>query len=558
MNSSWRITIILSIGLAIPSFLQAEDSKTSVHSLNYVAPKTVSGIDPENLTDAQKQVSENYMHEGLAQRTYQELCKENQDACDGSSATVFGDTGDQIVGALSKAYAMVLGVSDGKIEIGPGKAEAKEGAAEGSTAPSDSTANKDITNNKGAGKETGDTREVNDYCKYIATAGEAVGTVMQTTGQSNIDKAPAEGDSAQKQLLFKAARSHETRADTSKIQTYAWGGTAGCYAGMIAYSGFTAGGGPAAWNTTKSVGLKLAASTFLTGFFAKLTGEHQAYAKKVKEIANQMPGKGDCNPVTDVDCYCTQPETKYDPSYCATGLHKQELNTGDVRVTCLDANMQSDPECNCLKTNNCGSKQFITDLSKLGLGNNFVASSGKTMKNLTEGRLLSADLAQAMIDGNAAQANKKKLEELSKSIPPVSLTAEQRKEADAMQNYGIPANIASRLAAMPVTPQVKAAEEKLKKLATGSATNKTASEKAGNILYFGGEGKKAATKKDSTNPFAQFGKKNEKKKAAGEVLQFGDKAQAEAQISKADGKSLFDIISRRYLVSGMKKLNGEE
>ena len=50
----------------------------------------------------------------------------------------------------------------------------------------------------------------------------------------------------------------------------------------------------------------------------------------------------------------------------------------------------------------------------------------------------------------------------------------------------------------------------------------------------------------------------EKKKAAGEVLQFGDKAQAEAQISKADGKSLFDIISRRYLVSGMKKLNGEE
>lgn len=531
----------------------AEDS--SVHSLNYVPTKTVSGVDPENLTDAQKQSAENYLHQGLSQRKMAELCQGNEDACQGNPATVFGDTGDQIVSALSKAYAMVLGVSDGKIEIGTKQAETP--VANGKPANPPVAGTDDPKPPKKPSSE--DSREVNDYCKYIAAAGEAVGTVLQTTSQSTIDKTPAEGDSAQKQLLYKASRSHEARVDTAKIQTYSWGGTATCYAGMIAYSGFTAGGGPAAWNTTKSVGLKLGASTFLAGFFAKLSGEHEAYAKKVKEIADQMPGAGDCNPITDVNCYCAQPETKYDPQFCATGLNKQELNTGDVRVTCLDANMQSDPECNCLDTKTCGSKQFITDLSKLGLGNNFVGTSGKTMKNLTEGRILSADLAQAMLDGNAAMANKNKLRELSKSIPPVQLTAEQKKEADLMEKYGLPSNIASRLAAMPVTPQVKAAGEKLKSLSGERTGSTNQAERKSNVLYFGGDAKKAtATKKDNFNPFAHLSKKDQKQKAAGEVLQFGDRAQANAEISKADGKSLFEIISRRYIVSGIKKLNGEE
>lgn len=549
------ILFIISALVLFP--LHAED-ETSVHSLDYAEVTTPSGIDTENLTDAQKQVSENYLHEGLSQRKMTELCVGSEDACEGNPATVLGETGDQVIGALSKAYAMVLGVSSSKIEIGtktetPAAKAAEDGTTKSPPAPKE-------TPPSGTDKASGDTKEVNDYCKYIATAGEAIGTVMQTSAQQNLDDAPVEGDSAQKQLLYKAARSHETRADTAKIQTYSWGGTSACYTGMIAYSGFTAGGGPAAWNTTKSVGLKLAASTLLTGYFAKLTGKHDAYAKKVKEIADQMPGKGDCNPVTEVDCYCAQAETQYDSNYCATGLNKQELSTGDVRVTCLDANMQSDPECNCLNNNSCGSKKFITDLSKLGLGTGFINKSGKTMKNLTEGRVLSADLAQALMDGNAAMANKSKLEQLSKGVPPVQLNADQQKEAKFMEQYGIPANLASRLAAMPVNQDVKSAENKLRNLSSVGASNKMAeSAKKQNVLYFGGNGKKAVTsKKDSFNPFAQFNKKDQKKKAAGEVLMFGDKAQAEAQISRADGKSLFDIISRRYIVSGMKKLNGEE
>lgn len=511
----------------------------SNHSINYVAPQSADGVDTEALTDQQKVMSESYVHEGLSQRKKEELCEGNEDACSGETASVFGETEDQIVGALAKAYAMVIGTGDGKVEMGPGAEEMKKAQE--------------------AGKETAENREVNDYCKYIAVAGEAVGTVKQQMDQKNLDDAPVNADTAQKELLYKAARSHGTRAETAKIQTYSWGGTATCYVGMIAYSAYTGGAGSAG-TTAKDLGLKLGASVVLAGFYGKLIGEHEDYEKKVNDIADQMPGKGECNPINQLNCYCAQPETEYDPQYCVPGLHEKELQTGDVRITCIDQQMKSDPQCLCAESGSCLDKKFVTDLSGLGLGSNFVKTNADTMAGLTNGRVLAGNVAEAEL-GRGAKAAKDALKKVTKSMRPVSLTAEQKKEADIFGKFGIPMNVASKLAAMPVTPKVKQAEAKIRNLAASAGKGKTkvAGKKKGGVMYFGGQGtgnKKKATKK-KFNPFAQFNKKKKGESSSSDVLRFAQQAEADAQITQDKGRSIFEIISRRYQVSGQRRLFGE-
>ncbi len=538
------LLIVTTLLLAAPQTFAEEN----VHSLNYVAPQSADGVDAENLTDQQKVLSESYVHEGLSQRQKEELCGGNEEACSGESASVFGQTEDQMVSALAKAYTMVLGVGDGKIEMGP-----KTGDAASTAQTNTSTTN--------ANTETPtEGREVNDYCKYVAVAGEAIGTVKQTMDQQNLENAPVNADTAQKELLYKAARSHGTRAETAKIQAYSWGGTAGCYTGMIAYSAYT-GGAASAGTTFKSLWMKLGASTLLAGFYTKLVGEHESYEKKVKDIADQLPGKGDCNPITQLNCYCAQPETEYDPQYCATGLNEKKLETGDVRVTCINSRMESDTACECDETDSCLDKKFVTDLSGLGFGTNFVQSNGDTMKGLVTGRVLSGDLAEASLNRNAQKA-KDALVKGTKSIPPVKLTEEQQREAEIMGDFGIPMNVASRIAATPVDSKVKSAQAKIKALVQGTSkgVKKAAATKKNEVMYFGGNGGKKAVKKAEKkfNPFAQFNKKNKDTTPGNEVLRFQQMAKADAQISNDKDTSIFEIISRRYQVSGQRRLFGNE
>ncbi|MCK5883393.1 MAG: hypothetical protein KAG61_06875 [Bacteriovoracaceae bacterium] len=507
----------------------------SEHSINYVAPTAAAGVDAEALTDQQKVMSDNYVHDGLSVRKKTELCEGNEDACNGETASLLGQTGDQLVGALSKAYAMVLGTSSGKVVMGP-KTDAKplEGA------------------------KTAENREVSDYCKYIAVAGEAVGTIKQQMDQKNLENIPVNADTAQKELLYKAARSHGARAETAKIQAYAWGGTSTCYVGMIAYSAYT-GGVTSAGTTAKDLGLKLGASVVLTGFFGALIGKHEGYEKKVDDIASQMPGEGDCNPITDLNCYCTQPETEYDPQYCTPGLHDKELQTGDVRITCIDQAMKSDPKCICEESGSCLDKKYITDLSSLGLGSNFVSTNSETMRGITTGKVLAGDVAEAQINRNIA-AGKNALKKVTKSMKPIRLNADQQKQADVFEKFGLAKNVASRLAAMPVTPEMKQAESKIRALAAGAEKGKKITKKKrSNLMYFGGSGaaKKKSTKKKRFNPFAKLNKKKNNNKNTSDIMRFAKQAEADAQITKDKGRSIFEIISRRYQVSGQRRLFGE-
>ena len=70
--------------------------------------------DPTNLTDQDKDLSENFIHDGRVQRIYEEECTkdgETEEACLGEKADpkVLGMK-SSMIGMLAKAYTMIIGM----------------------------------------------------------------------------------------------------------------------------------------------------------------------------------------------------------------------------------------------------------------------------------------------------------------------------------------------------------------------------------------------------------------------------------------------------------------
>ncbi|MFG1514809.1 hypothetical protein ABMA71_09360, partial [Halobacteriovorax sp. ZH3_bin.1] len=83
-----------------------------------------------------------------------------------------------------------------------------------------------------------------------------------------------------------------------------------------------------------------------------------------------------------------------------------------------------------------------------------------------------------------------------------------------------------------------------------------------NGLYFrGGSGldNKKKSKKKAVNPYAHLLKKKKKDNAnaSAEILDFSQRAQRNAGITKDKSSNIFEIISRRYRYSATKKLGAQ-
>ncbi len=305
-----------------------------------------------NFTDDEKEIVDNYLHEGYIQRSYDEKCKENTEtykACLGQDVDPkFLGMKSSMVKALSKAYSMIIVAGAG------GDLETTK---DNENLTSDKNGEAEATSGKKE-EEVDNT----DYCKYIAAGTEAVTLVQTQMSQSDLNKLPTNQETFQKDQLYKAAENHNNRAKTAKIQTGGWGATTACYGAMIARPGISA----TSWSNL----LKLGAAGLLTTFFYNEIGAHEKYRDKVKEIADGLPGKGDCNPVTQIDCYCAQEETKNDPKYCM-GPTANYVMEKDLPTVCLDDSLEADPSCRCLSTNSCYDKMFEENIAALNLGRAF-------------------------------------------------------------------------------------------------------------------------------------------------------------------------------------------
>ena len=498
-----------------------------------IYPDAATGYNPQalsgGLTDEEQKTKETYIHHEYIDKVYKDACKGKEDICEGKDPD---GSKNAMIGGLSKAYALVVGTIDHKIKFK--KKDEKK-------------------NSNQQDKETDkkETEPKTDYCKHIAQATEIITTFKQHADQNNIGKKDPAPEIYQKEMLYRASRTHGKVAENSKVAATGWGATTACYTGYVAYA---ATSGYAVGTTLKSVGLKLAASALFTIHYTKQIAKQKSYAEDVKKIADKLPGKGDCNPVSENDCYCSQESTKNDPKYCLVQIYQRQASKDAILTTCIDNKMKTDPTCKCEKSSSCYDKQYMSNIKGLGLGSNRTQSMAKSMNQLTNGQISSgSSLARTSnTKANAARNLLKRNDHKFKVNRPLSL--KMKREAEALEAMGLSRNIARSIAATPESQASKNAFSKLRRSNFNFKRSNRKSEPKVVRYKSGNQIRKKSNKSKNKFDFMNKFKSKKNKIQNGKVLRFAEKASRRAQISKDTRKSIFEIITRRYRVTGVGRL----
>ncbi|MEA9355215.1 hypothetical protein SHI21_03340 [Bacteriovorax sp. PP10] len=555
--------------------VNAKDPGASTQQIHAVGTGQATPTTGANLTDQEVQLKDNYIHQGLANQIITQNCSGKDAAiCNGEAAShKFLGVDTNMVKAVAQAYALfgaIAGDSMGKISS---KAEvAKKTAADAKTASAEANANSTANDNTSTtensntastdkkSETSAEEDKVTDYCKYIPTVTEGVATAVQMAKSKELSGDEiGNGDTAQRDSLLKAAKSHDSRAKMAQIQAAGWFGGAACYAVNAAL--------PNGWAIDKNLVIKMGAATLLGAFYQSEVGANKEYADKTRKIANSLPGKGDCNPVTDNLCYCSQPTTENDPTYCAKGLSKKAIAATSYRIACTDDHLKIDATCACEKTNTC----FDTYLQTQGEGNLDLGGLGYSnapftaVRALARGELLGSTINTTSTDATSAIAKKGLRDVSTKLDNNGNLTKDQKAMADSMVAKGIPANVASLMAQGQVSPSAfNSAMGKISGATNGVTLASAAPGRGSNIVDFSGGnglGYKGAVKAAGSNGAEEILAKlkpGQKAPANSKILEFAQKAEGQArqngQIRKENDTPLFEIISLRYQTSGRRLL----
>ena len=488
-------------------------------------PNSPPSTEEMDLTDQERHRSQTYVNEALGNKIVKEECAKLEDprACQGRGGgfKMLG-VDSTMISVVGKAYATVMGgMYKGGLELSE---EAAKEAEE---------KNKD------------------DYCVLIGAGAEAVGLAMQQLSGKTIS-APTGGATEQKKALYKAARSHRDRAKTATIQAAGWGGTSACYGYMMTYGGASI--------KSKTNILKMAAAGLLTAFYFKERGAQNKYSDQVKGIADKLPNPGDCNPVTETDCYCSLKANRNDPEHCVPYLHKKKLSSGSIlRVACVNDRLKADPNCQCAATDSCLDKTLKNEFVTSGGGSGFVrAPIGKEVTSLVRGELRGGSLSSSALGKNAGvNAFFRKYKD---KIPPVTSldAAGERKASRLAEDFGLSAGLARHLLAAPNPPGLSAAMAKFSGASSGKegagADNIPSRKGSGQVVRFqGGDGLKGRRRrKDSSSgfDFNKYLKAKRKKNSPkrGRILEFNRRAVSSAGLDKNPEKNIFRIISKRYML----------
>ncbi len=463
------------------------------------------------LNDAQFKASKEYVHEGLSQRKYTEACTGKESECYGRETNgKFLGIDSNMVRMVAKAYGMVIG-------------------------------------------SMGMMSDKKDYCGLIPAATETIATFQQQATQANLGDIPTSQGTAQKDSLYKAARSHEARADGSKIQFTGYAAATACYPAQMAMSG----------GFSWSSGAKMVASGVLAFFYKSETDRYKQAAEFTKKVADELPGKGDCNPITQKDCFCLQPESKNYPEYTQTcvpaALQRKTTTTAGTAVSCLDADGKTDSVCNCLKTSNCYDKTFTTQIQGLSFREG-VGTAFAPVASLTKGTLSDASVSAA---SSGLQSAMGKLRELDGQFAAGNETANVN-DVKALQLAGLGPNLARKLASVAPGPNFQSDLAKINARYSGAIVLPAVSNTKGNsgddshIIEFGGGTR--SKKSGSSFDFSKLmpGQK-QAAKASGQVLEYPSNAAVNnamkgADINSDSSRSIFEIVSRRYQLSAPNRL----
>ncbi len=564
MKNSSTLALILTIWL-LPKLLFAQTSienetklnttllnnASTSQQINPKAPTSFTNSGPNggsntpNLTDQEKQLSETFVDQAKANKIMKEKCVgDMQAACAGQEPehTTMG-MNPMMIKMAAQAYASI-GALGGENIMPLKKDPSADAGKSGEAAKGDAA--------KGDAAKSGDKKEENatDYCKYIPAATETFASFAQ---KQNVDQMTTKADTSQKEALLKAAKSHDSRAEQAQIQAYGWFGGAACYAqGALT--------GQFAKNTSLIV--KLGASTFLGAFYQGEVSANKEYADKTRMIANSMPNKGDCNPITQNECYCSTPEYANDQTYCKAQIEKRTTPSSFSKVACTNDKLQIDPSCQCDKTNTCVEKlienQGGADL-QMGMG--FTNSPYRAITSLAHGKLETSTINGTAANKTAAIA-RQALKDLASRLPSnnAPLNPSLKPMVDTLVAKGIPSNVARLMAEnAPSGSSVNSAMSKFNGMGAGPSMASYSNGGGNNVLDFSGgnglgtSGRGEDKKNGSDDILGKFAS-NKGAVANGKIIEFAQKAQNQAsQITKSD-RPLFEIISLRYQISGRRLL----
>ncbi|GAB4020156.1 MAG: hypothetical protein Fur0010_22590 [Bdellovibrio sp.] len=507
-------------------------------------PKNPTNMD---ITDQERYESKTFIHEGLSNRIMMEECEKLKDsnACQGRGKTEFMGVDSTMFKMLSQVYAMIIGMGDSKFKA----KETKPGAT---PTPSPTVAPTQTPVAGQNGNANGKEESKEDYCRYVAVATEMGGQLMQQMQQSRISSTATPGENVQKTQLYKAAASHRAKATTSTIAAIGWGGTFGCYAYMGTMGGIVTDG---------FYFLKLAGAGLMTSFYLSEIKKNNEYADEVSAIADKLPGAGDCNRVTQNDCYCAQPETMYDPQYCMQNLHNKNIGKESIRMTCVDDQLKADPQCRCLASDSCFDKQFMSMVGGTNFGNAFLGSpDGDAFKALARGELKGGKTVMASPSQAAARHNNRMKDVANQlGIPDASVPSNMKGGLASLQAMGLPTSLAKTIAGSSI--KIPGADKYVGKFQSAYATPKfTSYSRSGarSLNYGGGNNfRKSNNNGGFENPFDKLNKGKSRTASSVNTLEFAQQATEKAQITQDKGRPLFEIISRRYQISGLRRLNIE-
>ena len=596
---------------------------------------TQQDIDNGNISDEEKIIMENFEHTGHLQRDYEEKLKEECSAngksdaeCsalakgrDATQSEKFMGMSPTMMKGVAQAYTMVIGMTDlgsklvsnadgewnttklGKKydsacagednalctkeaqdseKVDPNKpkkiteAEAKvqerrdikqKEIDKMEDGPKKDQANKDFkeknaSEDKATQEEKEKDEEMEDYCRFVAMGTETIAMFQGKSDQDFIAETPSRTETAQVVALQKQSRAHGARARNVNTQVVGWGATTACYTAMMI--------GPASVTSWQNY-LKLGASMLMWRYYDWEKGEHEKAKGIVDSVAAKLKGAGDCNPVSDRDCYCSQPETMNDVKFCMPQIRARTGNSQDYQLSCVNENLQQDPQCQCVADNTCLDKTIRTNMESMHIPatatNNLnpffemtkgVKKPGSGQFSVNSGSNKLFAVAKGLLRDNADKVN----------IPLGKLSKDQTEAANKFVEMGLPLKAAKGLASMKLNAN---AEKNLSKF-KGSSNRRYSSYrgkrykrrgKSNTLRFSGGKGisksKSSGKSRDQYSNFLKkFGKKGKKgSKNNSNVLKFAEKASRSAQITKDKSEDIFRIISRRYQVTARKRLDVE-
>ncbi len=546
---------------------------------------TQSDIASGNLTDQDRQLLNTYQHSGYLQRDMknktQEVCdqkglgeRECQGIITGSDATdgkKFLGLSPGIVGALSKAYTMIIGIGGlgSKLEVNKGgewnvnkltdkvkgtdepsqetaQEATQETAPEGEKVAQDNQTPEDPEapeNQEGEEKK----EEQEDYCRYIAMGTETIATFMQSKEEETIASMSSSDQTAQADALYKQKNAHLGRARSVNTQVIGWGASTACYSAMML--------GPAS-ATSVTNWLKLGASTLLWRYYSWEKKTHKLAAATVQSVIDKLGKKGDCNPISDRACYCAQPETQDDQRFCLPQLRQGGV-AGAYQISCLNDKLKLDPTCACASNNTCFDERMKAKLAQIHVPESlaanispfFSAAKGVSKPGANEyeidpnsNKLFAT--ASGILNKNASKIG----------LPNTTLSKAKTNEANALKDF-LPNSVARTFASAKAPQGTSSQASKFKaalspSFAIPTKDNRVASKK---MRLRGGQNLTPTNSKKSVSLARAKGSST----ASQQVLKFAEKAKRSAQIYKDKSLNIFDVVSNRYRRTAKRRLETE-